>query len=428
MDREAESIPTLMKLHASSRTSPCQEPRPSAWTRRSVVGSGLAASLISMTPVRADPARPTRIGFIFEDARVYVPVKLSSGLSGMFILDTGASGTILDAEFAQAAGVKVFGGRVVTGAGAGRSIQTQTHPITLEVGGIPLHVAEPSVSPLAALLGPTSGRRPAGIIGSQFFREHLVQLDFKANELSVHAPNARVPSGEAIPLDFDEWTPRAQVLLATPAGRTVQMHVLVDLGAKSTLLVPEPFIEATSLRRDFTTSRTTLLGAGMGGETRYAFARARNLSIGRSRLIALQDPIIGLSVNGTLKSSWHQGLLGADFLSRFYVAFDYARSQMILRPTGRLASDFDMSGLFLTADAEGIGDIWVREVMEDSPGQRSGVEPGDKIKTINGQRARTLGLARVRALLKSFPGRTIQLGMDRSGTGIDRSLRLARLL
>ena len=109
-----------------------------------------------------DSARPASIGFLYEDARLYVPVRIGTGAARWFILDTGVTGTIIDAAVARTAGLNISGGKTVHGAGSGGSIEAQTSTVDLRVGSVALHVDRPAVMDLAHLLGPTSGRAPAG--------------------------------------------------------------------------------------------------------------------------------------------------------------------------------------------------------------------------------------------------------------------------
>jgi hypothetical protein len=396
-------------------------------TRRAALGLVLAGASVRGAPGR----RPIEtVEMLYEDGRVYVPVRLGTLTPRWFILDTGLSSTVIDRDVALEAGLAPAGDEAVTGAGPGRSSMGRAPPQVLRVGDIPLTVAEPRVAALAGLLGPTSGRAPAGIVGSQLFREHVVAIDFQRRRLTLHEPAGwrYDGAGEAFGLSFTDDTPLASVSLALADGRTVAAQVLVDLGAKATLLLPEPFIAAAALRSGFPRLVSAPFGAGFGGDTRYAFGRARRLSLKGSARIGLDDPVVGLSVGGTLKSTWHQGLLGAEFLERFHVIFDYARSRLILEPTGLKAAAFDMSGLFLIAGGPSLAKVLVREILPDTPAAASGVASGDEVLSVDGAPTASLGLAGVRARLKAGPGRVVQLALARGETRRKVDLRLAQLI
>src|SRR4051812_7253637 len=78
--------------------------------------------------------RPAAIPFFYEDARIYVPVRINRGAPHWFILDTGATGTIIDTALAQQAGLALSGGQIVHGAGSGNSQQAHTSAVRFLVG------------------------------------------------------------------------------------------------------------------------------------------------------------------------------------------------------------------------------------------------------------------------------------------------------
>ena len=401
-------------------------------SRFSTALAGLAAlaCLLHAPRAHAGDAAPHTLTFLFEDNRVYVPVSVAGAPARWFILDTGAAPTLIDAAVARASGLKTAGDDIVTGAGAGSSHQSSTHDVALAVGDVPLHVDDAAVADLAGLLGPTSGRAPAGLIGSQFFREHVVALDFQTRQMTVHAPHADLAAqfGSSVPLRFSDAIPLADLRLTLPSGKSVACRAVVDLGAKATLLLPEPYIERLHLRAAFAHSVTSGLGAGMGGDTRYAFARANFLGFDTRAPLGLRNPVVALSVDGTLRSGWHEGLLGAEFLSRFRVAFDYANARLLLTPVADDAGMFDMSGVFLVAAGARLDRIEVRDVLADGPGARAGLRAGDRIERVDGHAADTLGLPALRTLLKSGSGKTLTLDVRRGERLLSVELRLRDLL
>jgi predicted aspartyl protease len=397
-------------------------------------------AVLAATAARECDARPAqsvasrkvvqRIAFLYEDARLYVPVSVGGAPAVWFILDTGASETILDLATARRLGLAVSGKRLVQGAGAGGSVQGDAGTVRLRVGSVPLTV-QARVLDLAGLLGPTSGRAPAGIIGSQFFREHFVAIDFRARTILLFPPGADLRSRyeASIPLTLSGGVPLVPVRLTLPDGHEMTADALVDLGAKSTFLVSEPAIQRADLRGAFPNAVTTAFGAGVGGDTFYAFARAERLSFAAARDIGLDRPVVGLSVRGTLRSSFPEALLGAEFLSRFAVGFDYARSRLLLsRASIDEVTPFDRSGLFLVATGNALDQIVVRQVLDGGPGALAGLRPGDLLTAIDGRPTGPQGLAAVRALLKRPDRDRVSISYRRSGTLFEAQLTLRDLI
>jgi hypothetical protein len=376
----------------------------------------LVLSAVGASPLAARPGQPVIMPFLYEDARLYVPVRIASGPVHWFILDTGASHTVIDTALAKSSGLGLSAGRAVTGAGAGSSQEARTAAVHLSVGGVPLRVAQPTVIDLVHLLGATSGRAPAGIIGSEFFREHFVDVNFAAHRISIYAAASERRSFYAaeVPLTFADRTPLTQVQLTVPSGRLITAIALVDLGAKSTFLVPEPFIDREKLREAFPNKIESPLGAGVGGDTFYAFARARRLGFAGAGL-ALERPVIGLSIRGSLRATWHEGLLGADFLSRFRLGFDYMHARLLLTQRSNESVAFDRSGLFLVAQGSDLSRVVVRSLVDGSPAARAGLAPGDELLTIDGVPVGAIGLSAIRDRLKQPGTVQVTLGFRRGG-------------
>ncbi len=392
-------------------------------SRRDVLVSAAACALVPTPGLAAE----TTVPFLFEDARIYVPVRAAGLEAPYFILDTGAASCVLDEATAAAAKLAVHDRETVTGAGAGSSVQGGAGPVRLDIGQARLDLDRVRVSGLSSLLASTSGRAPGGIVGAPFFRDRVVEIDFVRNELRLHsaATDLAARYAASIPLDFYEGLPRAKVVLTLPSGRKLAAHVLVDLGAKAGLLLPEPFIESTGLRRDLGAVRASPLGAGLGGPTRYEFTRVRRIDFAAAVTLGADDPIIGLSVGGVLRSTWHEGLLGAEFLSRFDVAFDYTRARLLLRRRPSAPFVFDMSGLFLTAEGPAFDRLAVGEVLPGTPGAEADLRAGDEILAIDGAR---LSLPGARAALKAGAGRTVVVQFRRGAETCVARLTLRILL
>ena len=397
-----------------------------------VLGAGVTGAIGAQSAASGQAA--ASIPLQVEEARVYVRARVLAGAgehaSRWLILDTGAQPTLLDAAVADSLYVRVTDAGSTTGAGRGATRIGDAGPLVIDVSGIPLGPISVRVAPLDSLLGPTSGRAIPGIVGSRFFREHVVELDFDGPTLHVHDPRTfrAPPAALVVPLELEGDIPFARGWITTPGGRRVPLRMLVDLGAKSTLLLTEPFIRTQQLESAFPSRVESPLGAGMGGETRYAFTRAPTLELATEGApVALAEALLGLSVRGTLRSEQYDGLLGADFLTRFRVTFDYARRRMYLVPRtpAPARAELDMSGLYLVSD-RAAQRLIVREVREGSPARKADVRNGDALVTLDGRATSGLSLADVRRALRAGDGRAVRLTLEREGKALDVALILRR--
>jgi predicted aspartyl protease len=359
-----------------------------------------------------------------EDERLYVPVEVG-GLTRSMVLDTGVSSTILDTDTAAALGLDAGQLQPLTGVGTRTSTVGAVNSLRLLVGAVPLDARSPRVVPIDATLSAYTGRHVPGIIGAQFFGEHTVTIDFSARRMEVGpVGTSEVPPGAiAVPITVEGGIPFAMATLETAGGERVSMRVLVDLGAKATLLVTEPFLARSGLSARAGPAVRSLLGAGVGGPTRYDFVRAGELRLGGA---AVKAPVVGLSVGGTLRSADYDALLGLRFLRRFKVTFDYARSRLVLVPGPDVAEPetFDASGLYLCARGDGLRRFEVEEVAPGSPADQAGLVRGDVVVEVNGAPIGATTLAALRRTLSGEPGTKVRLGLRRRAGPVLATLTL----
>ncbi|GIL38297.1 hypothetical protein TMPK1_05340 [Rhodospirillales bacterium TMPK1] len=373
---------------------------------------------------------PLHLPFRYEEARVYVPVTVGHEKSPWIILDTGAAPTGIDPSWAARMQLQVESGGTVSGAGAGSSKVGRAANVDLRIGApgqeIPMHLASAMIVPLNDQLARFTGHEVLGIVGSQFFHEHVVELDFERQIALLHDPASyKPPAGAiAVPFELEGGIPMAQASLTLPSGTVVQGKFVLDLGAKATLLLTEPFIDQHQLRAAFPTQYATGLGAGVGGPTQYAFVRAKQLSVGAASLSA---PVVGLSLKQALRSSDYAGLIGGEFFASYRTVFDYARKAMYLLPRkDALVRGFDRSGIFLTADPANFHAIRIQEVAPGTPGDAAKLAAGDMLRKVDGRDVAELTLVEIRARLRGKDPVTLEI--ERDGARSTHALTLRDLI
>jgi hypothetical protein len=389
----------------------------------------------------------TDVRFEYEDGRVYVPVHATShGKSvdlGWFVLDTGAGGVGFDTGTARRLGlvVKPFGTQ--TGAGSGSSKMGQAKGVQLDVGGVALRPDSVVVLPLDAQLAPSTGRPIAGVIGSQFFHEHAVELDRSRNLMRVDPPDVAQGADLSregrftIPFELDGDLPVITATVAIPGADSAAttLRLVVDLGAKAPLLLTGRLLERIGGEARLGPHVLASLGAGVGGETRYYFTRVGALTLGPDHAKAADSLVAGFSALGTLASSQYDGLLGAPLLDHFAVLFDYASGRLWMSPRAdgvaapEALTAFDRSGLFLLAETKrGVRHVIVRRIVTDSPAAEAGIAEGDELTSIDGKAISGMRLSAIRLRLKSVDSSAVTLGTTRGAARAVRNIQPRTLL
>jgi hypothetical protein len=126
---------------------------------------------------------PQRIPFQFQDGLVWVQVKLAGTKARLnYLLDSGASVTAIDLQTAQACRIHLGDPQSAEGV-SGSSVAYRVNNFQATVGDTLL-----PKSILAIDLGPVSKRchqHIDGILGLDFFRNRIVQIDFDTGVISL---------------------------------------------------------------------------------------------------------------------------------------------------------------------------------------------------------------------------------------------------
>jgi len=367
----------------------------------------------------------------YDDARLYVPVRSGGKDLGAWVLDTGVQRTVVDDGVAAALGIRAGETEEVSGAGRGTMRRAEAGPLALEVGRVPLRLPAVSVAPFDALLSPFLGRRVPGLIGSELFAAHLVEVDFAARTVRVDPVRPLAGPGTVeVPLRVMDGIPFASVRLVLPDGRNVEARALVDLGAKANALFTESFL-GRGMRSAWTRTVRGSLGAGVGGETRYDFGRMPRIELpGRSGSVALEDALVGLSAEGTLRGPWGDLLLGSAFLEHWTVLLDLPHHRMVLAGPARVRDgrEHDMSGLFLLAEGADLRTLRVHRVTPGSPAEEAGLRSGARVLAVDGKPAEAWTLTGLRERLRRQPDDPVALSVEQDGRASVVQLRLRRLV
>ena len=362
-----------------------------------------AISATSSSVATTPRALPVTIPFELVSRHVMVPVSVNDSRPLSFILDTGADGAIVRMETAQALHLTLDRNVRSGGAGPGTQQGKTVNDARWSLVGLkgftqPVALALPFNDLPSAM-----GREVDGIIGGQFIKQFVLELDYQARTLTLHdaASFAYTGSGDTLPLEFSNVThPVVTAVLTTNDGRSFERKFVLDIGAGSALVLHAPFAAEQNLPGDQTTI-SSIGGAGAGGRTVGRLGRVASLRLGR---FTIKNPITMFSQDtaGAFANAALAGNIGAQIAMRFRLFFDYGRRRLIIEPAAGFDAPFDraFSGLALRAQGQDFSVIRVMEVLEDSAATDAGIKTDDVIETIDGQSAAALTLTRISELFE----------------------------
>jgi hypothetical protein len=363
----------------------------------------------------------------YAERHVWLKVSVNGEPAQDFLLDTGASVTVLDSAYAAKLGLVTHGSLSGTGAGSSGQFSftnVQTIRVEGEAGsGIELTSQHVVVAPLSKYLKSYFWRDTPGVLGYDFLSRFVTAIDYEKQTLTFTDPTAfkYAGKGQAVPISFSEGVPVVHGKVDGVGG-----DFRLDVGSGSSIDLHTPFVEKNGFR---TKAKKTIdaPGAGFGGSFEMDMARLSSFAIG-SYVIA--DPIVGLTrtQTGTFSGTDFAGNVGNRILDRFHCTFDYSRKTVYLEPGARFGQrdDFGQFGAQIMMEGDS---IVVGYVAAGTPAASSGLREGDVVNAINGKAAASLSMDDLYPLLEDgAPGTEITLNVSHGGQPRNVKVRLAPTL
>ncbi len=326
----------------------------------------------------------------------------SAAVDGAFLLDTGATLSMVDAALLPQLNLEPAGD--LEGLAVGGTLDVELVEIPFfRVPGVLLEDQVVGVAAFAEDVSAQLGVEVAGILGYDFFSRFAVTLDLPGRTCTLHHANAwRAPDhGAVLPIEFVDHQPTVHgVLDGAFAGRW-----RLDTGADA-LAVHGPAAEAWDLL-DLHGPGHPLTTAGMGGTSPAVLVQAHSFAlgpyeIGGPRLLLPQGD------TGVLHAESIAGNLGTSILERFVLTIDLGREQLHLHP-GR---GFKHGDRVRTVDFH-VGRVGARleviRVLPGGEGHSAGLRVGQRVLRIAGRPAARWSDTELNALWAGQGAREITL-------------------
>ena len=379
-------------------------------------GSGPAVAATGPAAPAAKP--PIVVPFDLVNRHIFVRVGVGTRALG-FVLDTGAPSVIIDLARARELGLATAGELQAHGS-AGLVTGAFLRDAKYTIPGVSL-----SSDAIAAALPLQEmaygfGRDFDGILGAEFIRQFVVEIDYSARVLRLHDRDAfgYEGPGEAIPIRFNHSSHPVFDGVITPIGGSpIPARIVLDIGSSGALDLRRPFVTANHLPGPGVRTIPGVGFAGAGGELSGSLGRVASLRIGS---FTIDRPVAFFSEDrvGANAMSDVEGSIGQRIAERFRIFLDYARGRVILEPAGGgEPPERAFSGAAIEAVGADYRTLRVRKVAPDGPAARAGLAAGDVIESIDGRKTDELSLDDVLGMLEKPVTRTIAIrGGSRSRT------------
>ena len=358
------------------------------------------------------------VPFEFIENIIHLPVTIGAE-TRLWTLDSGASKSVIDADYAKKLGLTAHG--MIRGHGFGEQFN-------LSFAELPAYrVGDLRFNPQKIYLSTGLAERSyepvvAGILGYDFLSRFVVEIDYAHKLIHFHDPESFNYNGDG------------QVFFAPLKYRTFQLPVALedktagpwslDLGAHNSSLVYH-FAQQNNLlsRAGVEAVSQGFSGIAFGQIVQFSKLSIGNFSLPQPRLNIPEQKGAGASAVAEI-----DGYLGNSELRRFHIFLDYPRQRVILEAGPDFHTDFprDRSGM-LIGMAEN-GQPMVSFVARQTPAQLAGFVAGDMIEQVNDKPVSEYqGIIALRKLLRQAPNTQHRFMIRRDGQLLELDISLKEL-
>ncbi|MBK8700963.1 MAG: aspartyl protease family protein [Saprospiraceae bacterium] len=377
-----------------------------------------------------------KIKFNFVRGFLLMEVRYANFFPLKFIYDTGAQNTIIfDKITAELGPIRYDRIIQVTGADLSDQIAARiARGLTFKLNETPPVKRDVIVLEEDFIqMGEIIGEQVHGILGADFFKGLLVEINYKKQYLQIFDPRKfnwkSLKKHTLLETVFSDGKPYVMGTVSTGQGDSAKIRLLVDTGASISLLLhndthPSLHLPPGAIRGN--------LGKGLSGNlTGYVgripgfylsgFEFPQVISYFQEYNTSLLRDSIAVKRNG---------IIGNFLLDRFNVVIDYVNEAMYLKAEKKYNRNFkyDRSGLVILAHGADFRDFVVNDVIEGSPADLAGVKADDVITKIGFTGRRTLTLDKINSKLSGKVGKKIKFKVKREGKNMEFEFRLADLL
>jgi hypothetical protein len=358
------------------------------------------------------------IPFEFHENLIYVPVTLQ-GDTKLWILDSGASMSVIDRNYAVSLGLDIQG--TIKGYGFGDLFELGFVSIPeYQLGDIQFNSQKVYVADGLS----KNSYEPAiyGILGYDFLSRFVVEIDYDKHIARFHLPEtfSYEGPGETIdaPLKYRTFT------LPVMINGNQTAHWSVDLGSHQTSLH-----YSYAKQKNFTFKKgVETVSQGISGVT---FSRLTHFNCLEISSLKLENQLVSIPIHagkGATALGEVAGNIGNTTLRNFHLFLNYPKQEIILEKGQAFNRKFsrDKSGILVGRSNE--KHPMVSYLAQDSPAFSAGLRTGDILLEVNNilinDRAPTQP---IRNILRGVAGQTVYIVVLRDGKEIELSFILQNL-
>jgi predicted aspartyl protease len=280
---------------------------------------------------------PITIPFEYVGNQILISARVNGGAEQKFVVDTGASQTVIDKTVAQSIGPQTMSTFTVT-AGSKAVPLGYLSIQKVQIGDLTMENIPALVADLASFKA-TLGHRPAGLIGTSVLKRFAVTIDYRDRKIVLTDPlKLQVPEGAIIVPTSPAFGSTLLVVNGTIDGQH-PMNFLVDTAAGFNNLPHE-------MAKKLNVGAVLPVGQVFGLEGQkmsIGSVQFKSLEVGGFKL---QNPVFAIQLQQApekpsgLFTAGKMGIIGNPIWSSARVTIDYRNDRLLIEvPASRPALD-----------------------------------------------------------------------------------------
>jgi hypothetical protein len=375
--------------------------------------------VVDYTFTNGESAEEIRCEFI--ENHIYLPV-IIKGKERLWVLDSGASVTVIDSGYAAEMGLP-FKGPIKAKAMTGVVDLYHVTIPAFSLEGVVFEEQQVMAMNVRKLFKKILGLDVAGILGYDFLSRFVTKIDYANEKISFYTPESFKYNGggKVIEAFLDE---ARMFSIPITVDNKYSGKWRLDIGASGEDLHYPFASEYNLLDRE----GIDAVSFGAAGSQKTKRSQFESISIDG---FTIKNPLIDIAYQddpGSVGDRSHIGNVGNTFLRHFVLFLDYDKQQIILEKGNDYEREFPHSKAGLQLWYGESGNIEVFHVSPHTPAEESGFKKGDIINAVNGiDIAYFDGIISLRKLMREEEGEAYSFTISRDGEILEIPLTLREL-
>jgi len=380
-----------------------------------------------------NPKRIESIPFEMVGSYVVIKVRINNSSILNLILDSGIRNTIIT-ELMPGDNITLNYSDVkeLMGLGGGEFLEAYTsNSNTMYIGKLKYQYKTVYVLKTDVFnLSKHTGTKINGLIGVDFFQDYAIEIDYSHKRIRFFdTKTIPILKGYgSLPITIEAQKMFVQLSVQQSDSTRKDVKMLIDTGAelsawfqtstKESIHLPKKVIQGT-------------IGVGLNGIITGKYGHIPQIFVGD---FCLKNPIVSFpdstKINGIITVSKRDGTIGSQLLSRFNLFINYKQKIISFKPNENFKKrySYNIAGIEIVQIIPSVTLSEVLDVWTNSPAEKAGVQKGDQIIEINGNKAFEYTLSELRKIFETPSTNPLTLTLKRGDKEIKVEIEMKDMI